>query len=92
MSQVAAALEITKDRFMILMREGQLMIHKKGVVSCQYFSMHKDMLNKRELENLNQFIKKLKSDGRPVDNRDLPIEIHVVDKGNISNVQSHSIK
>lgn len=64
MSQVAAALEISRDRFMILMREGQLLIHKEDIVSCQYFSMHKDMLRQRELDSLNQFIKDMHLEDR----------------------------
>lgn len=59
MSQVAATLEISKDRFMMLMREGQILIHKNDIVSCQYFDIHKDMLKQREMDNLNQFIKDL---------------------------------
>ena len=59
MSQVAATLEISRDKFMVLMRKGQIMIQKEDIVSYQYFSIHKDMLGQREINNMNQFIKKL---------------------------------
>jgi hypothetical protein len=62
MSQVAAALEISEDRFMILMREGQMLIHKDEVVSVKYLTTHKDMLGKREMERLTQFMMELKID------------------------------
>lgn len=67
MSQVAATLEISKDNFMVLMREGQIMILKEDIVLCQYISIHRYMLGQREIDNLNQFIKKLSIEDRPVD-------------------------
>lgn len=62
MSQVAIALEIFKDRFMMLMRENRLLFHKEGVISYQYFTTHKDLLTQREVDNLNQAIKNLRID------------------------------
>ena len=64
MSQIAATLEISRDIFMIPMQEGQILIHKDDIVSCQYFDIHKDVLKQREMDNLNQFINDLSSGDR----------------------------
>ncbi|GLJ31061.1 hypothetical protein SUGI_0621640 [Cryptomeria japonica] len=57
MSQVSAVLEIPKSRFMILVREGALIIYKSYIRSAHYFNTYKEMLDQKELDILNQFIK-----------------------------------
>ncbi|GLJ25633.1 hypothetical protein SUGI_0491080 [Cryptomeria japonica] len=60
MSQVSAVLEISKDRFMILVREGALQIYKEDIQSVQYFKKHMDMLHPKEIEALAQYMQRLK--------------------------------
>ena len=52
------------DRFMMVIWEGEILIHKNDIVSCQYFYIHKDMLKQREMDNINQFIKDLSIEDR----------------------------
>ncbi|GLJ49495.1 hypothetical protein SUGI_1048780 [Cryptomeria japonica] len=60
MSHVSTVLEISKDRFMTLVRECALQIYKEDIQSVQYFKKHMDMLHPKEVEVLVQYMQKLK--------------------------------
>lgn len=56
MSQFSAVLEISKERFMILVWEGVLQIYKADIQSIQYFKKHMDMLRPKEIDALEQYM------------------------------------
>ncbi|GLJ21536.1 hypothetical protein SUGI_0398840 [Cryptomeria japonica] len=65
-SEVSVVLEISKDIFFIVIREGVLQIYKEDIQSVRYFRKHMDMLQPKEIKALTQYMRKLKledSDG-----------------------------
>ncbi|XP_059078091.1 uncharacterized protein LOC131876665 [Cryptomeria japonica] len=59
-TEVFVVLEISKDRFMTLVREGALQIYKENIQYVQYFKKHMDMLHPKEIEALVQYMQKIK--------------------------------
>lgn len=70
MSQVFICLDIPKSRFMKLMYDGALLIHKDEVKACRYIDNYQSFLTQSEIDDLNNLMENCHLDS--INNREGP--------------------